>query len=83
MDIYFCHWCDIVNVWLDIRFRISYYKKAESLLASGNYKEARTIYQVIENGGSYKESYLDLEYALANQFVTDGNYLDAAHYLIY
>lgn len=58
----------------------SEYKEAESLLASGNYEEARQIYQTLEDNGGYKDSaekVLNSGYALANQFAANENYTEA------
>lgn len=72
------------------------YKDAESLLAAGNYEDARQVYQALEDNGGYKDSaekiqecnYIEAEIAFNSEeyahaydlFINLGNYKDSYNY---
>ncbi|MCI5934036.1 MAG: DUF6273 domain-containing protein [Lachnospiraceae bacterium] len=56
------------------------YKKAEELLETGNYKEALSIYESLESGGSYKDSaekVLECKYQIAGVAYNNMDYIQA------
>lgn len=58
----------------------SEYKEAESLLAAGNYEEARQVYQMLVDNGGYKDSAIKIQecnYIEAESLLASGNYEEA------